>query len=1016
MSVIALACAMIFNLSLGAGLTFASAETDPLTIVYDTDYISVEHGATYVDDTGKSGLKISSVKSGTEAEGTSFSFGNEFTGTFEMDFRVTSEKAYESLHKDSWSHYVTNPLQKYGLSDDMNPYLDLKEMAITFTSNTNADAYFTVYFMGAHTAVAWYPMASVYVNGDDMYLTDETGVKRQYGYGLKSNQNVDGTYTVAGWNPVSDYNNMMMIYGTSFCNFNPSKNDTTTPLATTSNLVKFDPETMKVYVNNSAGYSTWTTANSLLRSLSDNQGLIYDTASASYRPGVAAATLNKDDFANGYTVSVAYTDITSNSTVGNAQNFGGKDHYAKTIETPYDRYANVIFYSVNGVEMSEENLAFVTDVNKVDRRQSSLIEYSDDVAVTENVLNSVDGRRGLNIRSTASGESAEGTGFSFADTMLGEFELDFRVTSKNTYQIDENTSAGWTHYITNGKQQYFFSDWENPYLDLKEVGFTFTSKTDPTKYFTVYMRGTHGDLAFATTAYVYVPGDECYKADENGNKHMGYALSPNGEYPVGSMGGLQDYRNMPLIYGTSFSNYSATKSGDKTPTKTTSNVLRFDAENMKVYVNTGENYSTYTTEANYLVRDLATNQGAKESVIVGSLNAKDFANGYTVSVAFTDMTDNATTGEGIGANGDKFGGTDTNYVKLLPEAYERYADLTLYSVNGQKVEVGNSGKFVDTTSPRVSVPSLTADVNQTLDLTPFYYDSCSGNEIGAYGKVYVATDGETFTEVQRSEDGYLYTPADYGTLTVKYEGFADTVGNVASTTIGSVVLVDYILPELAFKEGISADARYDMTSGRANRPVYSTGDVVITNANNEIKTYTVEIIEVKDPDGQIYKTTFLSFLKDGVYTVTYKVTDSFGNENTIVRKVEAGDFSAPELVVAKELNGYVGRNLDIKPLVLNDFASISMTVTVTKDGKNVYQGKKADVFKPTEEGEYVITYKAVDESGNESTATTKLVVTEYEEVETPAVDNEPATFWETILKFFRELFETFTGLFGGKED
>lgn len=152
------------------------------------------------------------------------------------------------------------------------------------------------------------------------------------------------------------------------------------------------------------------------------------------------------------------------------------------------------------------------------------------------------------------------------------------------------------------------------------------------------------------------------------------------------------------------------------------------------------------------------------------------------------------------------------------------------------------------------------------------------------------------------------------------------------------------------------------------------------------------------------------------YTVTYKVADSFGNENTIVRKVEAGDFSAPELVVAKELKGYVGRNLDIKPLALNDFASINMTVTVTKDGKNVYQGKKADVFKPTEEGEYTITYKAVDESGNESTATTKLVVTEYEEVETPAVDNEPATFWETILKFFSELFETFTGLFGGKED
>ena len=79
-----------------------------------------------------------------------------------------------------------------------------------------------------------------------------------------------------------------------------------------------------------------------------------------------------------------------------------------------------------------------------------------------------------------------------------------------------------------------FSDDENPYLDLKEVAFTFTSATDPDKYFKVYFYGAHGDLAFVTTAYVYVPGDKCYKTDEQGNQRFGYATSFKSRYGFSS--------------------------------------------------------------------------------------------------------------------------------------------------------------------------------------------------------------------------------------------------------------------------------------------------------------------------------------------------------------------------------------------------------------------------------------------------------------------------------------------------
>ena len=182
----------------GSALTLAGQTATADNVVdfyYSSSVFNVETGATYKDDTGKSGVKLTTKASGTAAEGASFDLGDGFSGALEMDFRVTSQKAYENAHAtDAWTHYLTNGKGQYTFSDYMNPYLDLKEVAFTFTSNSNPDAYFTVYMRGGHGAVAWSPLAYVHVPGDNVYLADETGVKH-YGYGLSSG----GTYkTKAG--------------------------------------------------------------------------------------------------------------------------------------------------------------------------------------------------------------------------------------------------------------------------------------------------------------------------------------------------------------------------------------------------------------------------------------------------------------------------------------------------------------------------------------------------------------------------------------------------------------------------------------------------------------------------------------------------------------------------------------------------------------------------------------------------------------------------------------------------
>jgi hypothetical protein len=650
-------------------------------------------------------------------------------------------------------------------------------------------------------------------------------------------------------------------------------------------------------------------------------------------------------------------------------------------------------YSINGVSMTGENVETLVDQYKVQRAQSDFIKDLNGVTLTENNKNSVDGQKGVQIRSVKSGVEAEGSGFAFADTMVGDFDIDFRVTSAKTY-TPAHATDGWTHYIQNGKQTYTFSDYENPYLDLKEVAFTFTSATNPDKYFTVYFYGAHGDLAFATTAYAYVPGDKCYKTDEQGNQRFGYALSPSGVYPVQTMNGLQDFRNLPILYGTSFSNFAATSSKDVTAANTTPNMLRFDTEEMKIYVNAGTGYNSPSKQANYLLRDLQTNAGASESMILGSLDKSDFANGYTVSVTFTDVTANETVG-----NSENFGGTD-HYVKTIETPYERFANLTVYSINGQKLEYTSdtSGKLADTTSPVVALIKKNVGVGEAVDLTPIFYDAASGNTVGEYGKVYYSTDGETYQEIEKAADGYWFTPFAYGTLYVKYEGFKDNVGMIAETKIFTLPTVDYIAPELAFKDGVKGEVVYDKTAGFAARPTFSIEDVIVIN-KNEIKTYVTEIVEVKDPDGQTYQTTFLSFLKNGVYSVTYRVTDSFGNASEITRTVTVDDYSAPVLEVRETLAGVVGNTLDISVLKVTDFGAVTLAVTVSKDGKNYYVGTKAETFKPTESGVYTVTYKATDEGGLSTTKTATLTVTEpVEEPNATAggcasfVDGAAATF------------------------
>ncbi len=308
------------------------------------------------------------------------------------------------------------------------------------------------------------------------------------------------------------------------------------------------------------------------------------------------------------------------------------------------------------------------------------------------------GQNGLLVTSTASGTDAEGAGFSFTNALEGDFSMDFRVFSQETYQGFHQVSA------KNG----YYADTFNPFLDLKEVGITITSISNPDKAFTISVGGASDWAAVIPQASVSIEGETF----TSGNI-KGYGILNN----TGISNGYGT-----LLKGTSFVNTSPEEYNAFTS-------LSVDMETLKVYgvsstMTTVSSTAAINTE-NVLIRDLQNNEMADGTSLfksgMSALNPADFANGYTVSVEFLDVTANDTVvktatwaeaGSDIWSNATGTALTDSEGNDL---AYDRYANMVIYSLNGQSFQK-NAGFKIETntnvsgTAPYHSVEGWTGDV------------------------------------------------------------------------------------------------------------------------------------------------------------------------------------------------------------------------------------------------------------------------------------------------------------------
>ncbi len=307
-------------------------------------------------DQGKKGLLVKSVQSGDDVEGDSFSFANPLSGDFEMDFRVFSERTVQVEGEnglnfkgvyDNTGTLIANTASRGLLeNNDILPALDVRRVGITIRSITDPTKAFTVYAIaGRHDYSNHQVSLSVGIEGEKWYSW-YMGEKYP-GYGL------EGTNA-------SDFGYNTVISGTTMSNANANDMDTF------STTIKFDVDTMCVYgvrkttsiqnYGNFAGGVKYTESDVLVRNLASNAPSADGTGTLDGKRLEELATLSKEDFINGYTTSVTILDMTSNDTVVTKaiSNSAGGDVYSNAITEkvadPYDRYAKMIIYSVNGQE------------------------------------------------------------------------------------------------------------------------------------------------------------------------------------------------------------------------------------------------------------------------------------------------------------------------------------------------------------------------------------------------------------------------------------------------------------------------------------------------------------------------------------------------------------------------------------------------------------------------------------------------------------------------------------------
>ncbi|MBQ8685507.1 MAG: hypothetical protein IJ514_05010, partial [Clostridia bacterium] len=441
------ATATVGAVALGGG---ASADGG-VTLVYGARAFSVTEDYNYLTDYAyaneatltdaektMTGTLMKAKRTGTAAEGATFSVKETQTSDFSMDFRVFSRSSYQSgaygtsTHWSDWAGIQ---------SDDYNPYQDLKAVDFTFTSVSDPTQSFTLHLRGSYAYFAHQVGAYVSVNGVSTIGTDIYGVK-----GIPQTS-FSNKYWNWGAEYTTDYNSLNFDLASGEI----SVNGVSVYTLATSDLENYSDDGYTVSVqyadvtaNDVTGNelalafaTAETTGDSYYGPLSETfTDLSADIPQGTYDLRYSATTVNGHTFHEQFTGYSAWSEM-----------YIGNIGYKEGVGEAYEREAQMLVYSVNGqTTVGLESVTGSTLVyNGNEFTSTQDYTYADYQYANENTLTSAEtGLTGALMKAKRTGEAAEGLGFSVKETQTDDFSMDFRVFSQTSYK---HNGIGWeTHW------------------------------------------------------------------------------------------------------------------------------------------------------------------------------------------------------------------------------------------------------------------------------------------------------------------------------------------------------------------------------------------------------------------------------------------------------------------------------------------------------------------------------------------------------------------------------------------
>lgn len=220
-------------------------------------------------------------------------------------------------------------------------------------------------------------------------------------------------------------------------------------------------------------------------------------------------------------------------------------------------------------------------------------------------------------------------------------------------------------------------------------------------------------------------------------------------------------------------------------------------------------------------------------------------------------------------------------------------------------------------------------------------DYNSGSDITEYIRAYDNADGDVSLFIN-DESGFDSRNLDLSNVTLSV---SDASGNINRKTF-NVMVRDFSAPTISFKYGEEVGIDFG-----SNFNVFDFVDVT-DNSDEEINV-------------QLHNEVNTMLLGE-VQVIGISATDASGNVSTSEIKVTVGDMSAP-IINASDITIEKGDSLDIRSRI---------SVIDNKDGDLTNEASIEGEFNTGVAGDYYITIRIVDSTGNEATKTIVVTVEE----------------------------------------